>query len=188
MVNRTHPIKGEEKMLASGMKIVSSFRRFIRGTATTTAIGLLLASMGCASRPPIVETGAQLEHLGRIQEAIDAGLEDPTVTQLKPGGQSYWEEKRDGGDAPLEPGCACVYQNPGCAGPIVGRAVDECYPRDGVNPILQEKTVPTSCGDYGNKEYNCEDLLGKGAECRLISLECCGVSTTSGYCFLDIEG
>lgn len=133
-------------------------------------------------------SGVDLIIGGRLEEARASG---EAVAQIETGKDTpkKWEEQLDGGDAPLIPGCACGNQLANCGGAVVRRTVDECFPRDdnGKNVILQEKTVPADCGHYGKKEYNCEKLLGEGAECRLINLDCCGVSTTSGYCFINVE-
>ncbi|MEX0915029.1 MAG: hypothetical protein WD397_11375 [Wenzhouxiangellaceae bacterium] len=96
----------------------------------------------------------------------------------------HWQEQRDRGDDPLVPGCACRYQLPSCGGRVVGRAVDECFPDDGVS--LHEKTISTECDSYSGKRYNCEELLGEGATCRLQPMTCCGVETASAYCHLEL--
>ena len=132
------------------------------------------------------ESSVDLITTGRFKEAQAAGMKVPEMSGEVKAGPNMWEETLDGGDDPLHPGCACRYEQPDCAGNIAGRAVDECFPHDGVS--LNEKTIPTACGKYGDKTYNCEDLLGKGAKCKLIDLTCCGVKTTSGYCDLDVTG
>lgn len=122
---------------------------------------------------------------GRTEQARAA---QPDLALFAPGGaavQPRWRENLDGGDAPLVPGCACLYALPACGGRVVGRSVDECFPDDGVT--LQEKTIDNECDTYSNKEYDCEKLLGKGAVCRLQPMTCCGMRTTSAYCHLQIE-
>jgi len=140
---------------------------------------VLLAACEAESTPE------ELLELGRIEEAVAAGLKIPAVESKAPPAQGRFEEKLDSGDDPLNPGCACEYRRAGCGLPIKGRTVDECYPDDGVS--LVEKTVPTTCGNDGKKDYNCEKLLGKGAICVLKDLTCCNVKTTSGYCFLQLQ-
>lgn len=170
------------------MKTLSHWLSIRRPNTAIKALGAILmiaALIGCASQEQRVVTGERLQELGRLQEAAAAGLDMTAIEARAPAGQGHWEEIRDGGDAPLEPGCACYYETPGCVGTIDGRAVDECFPDDGVT--LQENTMGSECGNYGSKEYNCEDLLGPGARCRLIDLECCGVQTTSGYCYFEIQ-
>ena len=137
------------------------------------------ASMQAAQQVPSDPVSAGRLEEARVTGELIGGLE------AGKGWPKRWDEQLDGGDDPLTPGCACQHQQADCGGALVGRAVDECYPRDGVT--LQEKTIPTDCGHYGNKEYNCEKLLGKGARCKLIELDCCGVATTSGYCSIDVE-
>lgn len=133
--------------------------------------------------PPPRQSTGDLIAGGHLEEALASG-ETAAGMEAGKGLPKKWDEQLDGGDDPLKPGCACQHEQDNCGGPIVGRAVDECYPRDGVT--LQEKTIPTNCGHYSNKEYNCEKLLGEGARCKLVDLDCCGVATTSGYCYLDI--
>ena len=120
---------------------------------------------------------------GRLAEARSNGQQMP-AEEAAGGLPKTWQEIVDQGDDPLTPGCACQHELPNCGGPIVGRAVDECFPKDGVS--LNEKTLPTDCGTYGDKDYDCEKLLGKGARCKLVQMDCCGVATTSAYCYLDI--
>ena len=139
------------------------------------------ADAGVETVPPTVDAVAG----GRLEEARAGGIaiaaEEDQDGKEAP---KHWQEIVDKGDDPLTPGCACEYELPNCGKPIIGRAVDECFPKDGVT--LQEKTISTACGQYQNKEYDCEKLLGKGAKCKLVEMDCCGVATTSAYCYLDI--
>lgn len=128
----------------------------------------------------------ELSALGLILEGQSLGEDLVWMDEIVKG-PKHWQENLDNGDQPLVPGCACSYQLPNCGGAITGRAVDECFPRGGGQQILQEKTVPkANCGNYGNKQYDCEQLLGKGATCRVVPITCCGVSTTSAYCHLEL--
>lgn len=146
------------------------------------AIGALL---GPALSHATNLTADELRALGRHEEAKAADAKTPAAEEKYPSEKEDGQEQRDGGDAPLEPGCACLYDIPGCGLPITGIAVDECFPGDGVT--LQEKTIPNACGNYANKEYDCKVLLGNGAQCRLVDLTCCGVKTTSGFCFINSQ-
>jgi hypothetical protein len=144
-----------------------------QGAATADAGGQAVASTGDAV------TG------GRLEEARAGGAQVATEEGAAgKGAVKRWQEVVDQGDDPLTPGCACQHELPNCGGPIIGRAVDECFPKDGVT--LNEKTVPTGCDTYSDKQYDCEKLLGKGAKCKLVEMDCCGVATTSAYCYLDI--
>ncbi len=136
----------------------------------------LIGSIGCAALNS--RTPKNLVDAGRLQEAKASGMS--VAMEDKGGRPAHWKEQLDAGDDPLNPGCACRYEQPGCGGAIVGRAVDECWPPDGVS--LNEKTVPTTCSTYSDKQYDCEKLLGPGAKCQLIELTCCGVKTTSAFC------
>ncbi|GAB4193077.1 MAG: hypothetical protein Tsb002_23290 [Wenzhouxiangellaceae bacterium] len=150
-------------------------------------IMLVMLLSACASREPTAVSADDDERViaGWLEQARAQGVEIDAL--IGSGGQAagkHWRERLDGGDAPLIPGCACYYEMPACGGRIVGRAVDECWPRDGVT--LQEKVIDNNCDDYGNKTYNCEELLGEGATCRLIEMDCCGVATTSAYCHIEL--
>jgi len=158
------------------------------------ALGFLsvLLAAGCATRGSgdmdgggLVDADNEDVVAGRTERAR-AG--QPDLALFAPGGAAVrprWRENLDGGDAPTVPGCACLFELPACGGRVVGRAIDECFPDDGVT--LQEKTIDTRCGTYSNKEYNCEELLGEGGVCRLQPMDCCGVRTESAYCYLEIE-
>ncbi len=158
----------------------------IRALACVLSTLILVSCAGHSVKQPVAEV--DLLASGRIEAARAAGQLEQALWGA---GLRVWQENLDAGanndgDDPLTPGCACRYRNVGCGGGVVGRAVDECFPHDGVS--LNEKVIdPNNCDSYSDKTYNCETLLGKGATCKLQPMTCCGVETSSAYCYLNIE-
>ncbi|XOV77567.1 MAG: hypothetical protein ACFHVJ_11460 [Aestuariibacter sp.] len=145
---------------------------------------ICLFSIGCVTISDNMANEKVDISSGRIKEAQFLGAPITEIAEFKKGAPKRWMETLDKGDDPLKPGCACLYEFPACGGGITGRAVDECFPKDGVT--LNEKVISPNCSSYEDKTYNCETLLGKGARCKLIELTCCGVRTTSAQCDIDI--
>jgi len=160
-------------------QIIQTLRASIVSLSILSSIVFIFSLLAaCSQESSQTESADDLVSSGRLDEAksLYGDIFEPNAAAAV----RVWKERLDAGDDPLNPGCACKFQLPGCGGNVVGRSVDECFPHDGVS--LTEKTVPVGCGVHNSKTYNCEQVAGPGATCKLVELTCCGVETTSGYC------
>ncbi len=151
------------------------------------ANGTTDGSAGDTTPTTAEEQITELRSLGRHAEAdkvaTDAGI---TVyrSETEFGLPRSFKETMDAGDDPFVPGCVCCYEDRACS-IIEGRSVDECYPGGDGGDDLSENIAGTTCKQgvacAKRKRYKCSDLV-RGSVCRLKSITCCGVQTTSGYC------